>query len=237
VNTTSTVLPEHNKTTDLVCLAGLTSGLVCTLIAALAMPEAGRFWAYATILSRLLMYWGASRKMGGRIFAELLAMGLIAGLIEVLADYYLIHWVTTGRLIYPPGDAILLDSPLWMPFAWTCVVVEFGYVGLRLARLGRQPWLGAIVGGLLSGVAIGFYEYFAYQAGWWSYAPAKRMIGAHCSVYIPVGEAIMFTAFYPIFTRTQQIEDATLRAIVRGALFGATILVSYAVAHLMIEGQ
>jgi hypothetical protein len=229
--------PEQNKTTDLVCLAGLTSGLICTLIAANLMPEAGRFWAYTTILSRLLMYWGTSRTRSGKIYAELLSMGLIAGFIELLADYYLIHWVTAGRLVYVASDAILLDSPLWMPFAWTCVVTELGYVGLRLARIGRQPWLGAIAGGLLAGVTIGVYEYFAYQAGWWYYESARRMIGTHCALYIPLAEAIMFSLFYPIFTRTQKIEDGTLRAIARGSLFGATIFASCVIAHLMLEGR
>jgi hypothetical protein len=228
---------EHTQTTDLICLAGLTSGLVCTLVAAYLMPEAGRFWAYATIFSRLFLYWGVSRTQGGRIYADLLAMGLIAGVIELLADYYLMHWVTSGRLVYPPGDAIFLESPLWMPFAWTCVITELGYATLRLARLGRQPWIGAVTGALLAGATIGVYEYFAYKAGWWYYAPAKQMIGAHCALYIPVGEIIMFGAFYPIFTRTQTIEDATLRGIARGVLFGGAIFASYALAHALIEGR
>src|SRR5262245_6362659 len=150
--------PQQNKVTDLVCLGGLTSGLVTTLICAYGMPEASRFWVYATIFSRLFTHWGVSRTKVGRIYADLLGMGLIAGAIELLADYFLIHWVNNGRLVYPPGDAILLDSPLWMPFAWTCVVTELGYITLRLARIGKRPWIGAIAGGLIAGNTIGIYE-------------------------------------------------------------------------------
>ncbi|MEO8305439.1 MAG: hypothetical protein ABI724_15080 [Betaproteobacteria bacterium] len=52
--------------------------------------------------------------------------------------------------------------------------------------------IASIVIAIAAGVTIGFYEYFAYRAGWWKYAPANAMIGCFCARFIPLGEAFVF---------------------------------------------
>jgi len=173
-----------SRESDAVCLLGVGSGLAVVATASFAIPQASRFLVYATIFSRLLLYWGVARTRWGRIFGALLGMGVIAGLVEVLADYFLIHWTRSGQLIYPAGDAVVLDSPLWMPFAWTCVITELGYLILRLGAVWGRASLGSLVGAPLAGTMIGVYEYLAYRAGWWHYGPARWMLGAHCALYI-----------------------------------------------------
>ena len=45
----------------------------------------------------------------------------------------------TGRLTYLTGnDVVLLGSPIWMPVAWACIIVELGYPALRLFGLLRR---------------------------------------------------------------------------------------------------
>src|SRR5512140_2131476 len=120
--------PEFSGKTDLVWLAGNASALGATFIAAQWMAADGQFWIYATVLSRVLLYAAAGRREGCGIFRELLSMGLVAGFVELLADYFLVHWTRSGQLVYTThGDVVLLASPIYMPFAWACVIVEFGY--------------------------------------------------------------------------------------------------------------
>jgi hypothetical protein len=41
--------------------------------------------------------------------------------------------VSNGRLVYlTENDIVLLGSPVWMPLAWACVIVEISYPAIRL---------------------------------------------------------------------------------------------------------
>jgi hypothetical protein len=224
-----------SRRTDLVWVAGNGCGLGATFIAAYLDPHDGLFWAYATVISRLLLYLWVGRASWGTIFRELLCMGLVAGVLELLADYFLVHWIRSGQLVYPTPDTVLLASPLYMPFAWACVVVEFGYLLLRLAGVLRRAWLASIVGGAAAGAAIGVYEFFAFRAGWWYYQPAHAMLGATCALYIPVGEFLMFSGFIYIFRHSANEPDWPRRALLRGTLFGIAIFAAYAVAYAALE--
>lgn len=226
---------QFSRRTDLVWIAGNASGLGATLFAAYLNPHNGLFWAYATVLSRLLLYAWAGRTTWGSIFRELLPMGLIAGVLELLADYFLVHWILSGQLVYPTPDAVLLASPLYMPFAWACIVVEFGYLLLRMAGALRRAWLAGIVGGAIAGAAIGVYEFLAFRAGWWYYRPAHVMLGATCALYVPAGEFLMFAGFIYIFRHSGSEADWLRRAVLRGTLFGIAIFAAYAVAYAALE--
>jgi hypothetical protein len=222
-----------SRRTDLVWLAGNASGLGATFVAAYLMPSHGLFWAYATVASRLVLYAWSARAEWGVVFRELLPLGLVAGFLELFADYFLVHWTRSGQLIYPTPDTVLLASPLYMPFAWACVVVEFGYLLLRLTAALRRTWMAALIGGVLAGSTIAIYEYFAFRAGWWYYKPAQAMLGKTCALYIPAGEFLMFAAFPYIFRSTD--EDWVRRALKRGTLFGVTIGLAYAVGYAVLE--
>ena len=123
-------LDELSASSDCLWLVALTTGLTFTLIAAypFAHTASGVFWAYAGLLIRGGLYlWAGDglRGRGGETIEMLLGLGLVAGLLEILIDWPLIHWVPTGRLVYLTGnDVVLLGSPIWMPLAWACVIVE-----------------------------------------------------------------------------------------------------------------
>ena len=228
-----------SKQTDLVWLLGTSSAMVATLILVYLFPypehKAGQFWVYAAVLWRVMLYWGYGRTANGKVFLNLLGIGLVAGFVELLTDYFLVNWIDTGRLVYTnSNDVVFLASPAYMPFAWACVVVEFGYLILRLGKV-TNSFVGTLIGALSAGVAIGFYELFAYKAGWWHYTPARAMIGEHCALYIPLGEFLMFLPFLWIVRRTERIADSHTRSIVAGALFGVTIFLAYASAYLILE--
>ncbi|GAB3257315.1 hypothetical protein GCM10027347_19690 [Larkinella harenae] len=53
---------------------------------------------------------------------KLLVLGLIAGIGELLADWWLVD--TTGTLVYPNKESMLIRSPFYMPFAWAVGKIE-----------------------------------------------------------------------------------------------------------------
>ena len=227
--------------TDAVWLAGNAIGLGLTLAAAFVFPGHGLIFAYLAVTVRLALYTHAAGWPGGEYFDQMLRLGLVAGFFEIFADYVLVRLLVSGRLVYLTRDAVLLESPLYMPFAWACIIVELGYVSVRLYSLFRGApwgaWAASLVGGLTAGVFIGLYEYFAFRAGWWKYEPARVMIGPYCAAYIPLGECLMFLVMLPLLTWLgQRDESPSRRAFSGGIAFAAIILVSYVVAYVVLEG-
>ena len=234
---------------DLVWMLGMATGLGLTLVAAypFAHTPSGNFWAYAGLLIRGGLYlWAgdALRGRGGETIVTLFRVGIVAGLLEILVDWALIHWVPTGKLVYLTGnDVVLLGSPVWMPLAWACVIVELSYPALRgysVVRRSLSPVTAAIaistVVAVMAGITIGFYEYFAYRADWWKYEQARVMIGNFCAVYIPLGEFFMFLPVIPIMARALAQEDRrTAAALESGAMFAVAIAVGYAIAYVLLE--
>lgn len=242
-------LDELSAFSDRVWLAGLTIGLSLTLVAAypFAHTPSGNFFAYAGLLIRGGLYlWAGDglRGKGGETVLTLFRVGGVAGLLEILVDWALIHWVPTGKLVYLTGnDVVVLGSPLWMPLAWACVIVELSYPALRLYGLLRHriarataAMVASVSTSVMAGVTIGFYEYFAYRADWWKYEPARVMIGDFCAVYIPLGEFFMFLPAIPIMARALARPDRrTAAALESGGLFALSIAMGYAVAYVLLE--
>jgi hypothetical protein len=242
-------LDELSAASDRLWLIALGTGLLSTLIAAypFAHTPSGNFWAYAGLLIRGGLYiWAPDRLRGrgGETLETLFRLGLVAGLLEILIDWALIHWVPTGRLVYLTGnDVVLLGSPIWMPLAWACVIVELGYPAVRgygLLRRRVSSFVAvvsvSVINGMLAGVTVGFYEYFAYRADWWKYEPARVMVGQFCALYIPLGEFFMFLPVIPIAARAMA-ESAHPRAasLESGALFALSIGAGYGLAYTLLE--
>jgi hypothetical protein len=227
----------------------MTIGLVLTLIAAFAPlpPTGGTMCAYLALLIRSALYASAGetlRSRGGDVIVGLFAMGIVAGLFELLVDWWLVHGIANGRLEYlGEHDVVLLASPIWMPVAWACIIVDLGYLAVRMfarLRAGMGDRAATIVTSttvaISAGIIVGFYEYFAFRAGWWRYAPAHAMIGSFCAVFIPLGEAFMFLAILPIAARALSRDDRPVAsAIAAGASFSVAILAGYALAYLLLE--
>jgi hypothetical protein len=198
-------------------------------------------FAYLAVTLRLSLYALAAGRAGGGYFDQMLRLGLVAGFFEIFADYVLVQVLVSGRLVYLTRDAVLLESPLYMPLAWACVIVEFGYVPVRLHGLLRGTrwgaWAASLAGALVAGSSIGVYEYLAFRAGWWKYEPARVMIGPYCAAYVPIGEFLMFLSMLPLLTWLGRSEQSVgRRAIVGGVAFATIILASYVVSYVVLEG-
>ena len=96
--------------------------------------------------------------------------------------------------------------------------------------------LASLLVGVGAGVTVGFYEYYAWLAGWWRYEPAHAMIGPYCALFVPLGELFMFLAILPIAAVALDDEEhPTAAAIAGGARFAGAIAAGYALAYLLLE--
>ncbi len=244
-------LAQLSPASDRAWLAALLTGLAFTLIAAYGFPypqsTSGKFWAYFGLLIRGAIFLAAGERLrgrGGETLSRLFALGLVAGGFELPIDWALIHWVGSGRLVYLTGnDVVLLGSPVWMPLAWACVIVELGYPALRLfglwrERMGRRvaAVLTTLIVAIAAGNTVGFYEYFAYRAGWWKYLPAHAMLGEFCALYVPLGEFLMFLVILPVAARVVGEESRPHAAAIAGGVsFAGAIAAGYGIAYALLE--
>lgn len=239
---------ELSRASDLTWFAATSVGLGFTLIAAFLFPfsPSGKFWAYAGLFIRAALYlWSgeACRGRGGETLAQLFKLGVVAGIFELLVDWWLIHWISHGRLVYLTGnDVVLLGSPIWMPLAWACVTVELGYPALRLFGIFKKSMsrrkaalIASFIAATGAGVTVGFYEYFAYRANWWRYEKANVMLGDFCALYIPLGEFFMFLPVLCIAAAALSDDRPRASVILGGVRFAAAIAIGYALAYLLLE--
>ena len=118
-----------------------------------------------------------------RLLARFILFGLVAGIVELAADAWLVDGTRT--LDYSVGGGPMIwRSPIWMPLAWEVVAVQFGYIGLRLRE--RFGWIGLLLVAILGAVNIPFYEEMARKIHWWQYSGCRMF--SFTPWYIIVGE-------------------------------------------------
>ncbi|MDF0672882.1 MAG: hypothetical protein P0120_00870 [Nitrospira sp.] len=161
--------------------------------------------------------------------ARLMVFGLAVGFTELAADAWLVDYTKT--LDYSIGGGPMLwRSPIWMPFAWEIVAVQFGYVGLWLwNRFGGWGLLGI---GLLGAINIPYYEEMARYINWWQYSNCRML--SYTPYYIILGEfgiAILLTIL------AQRVSQDTWTAtLIAGTAGGSGIFICYALAYGVTDG-
>jgi hypothetical protein len=158
------------------------------------------------------------------LLMRFIIFGLVAGLVELAADAWLVDY--TRSLDYAIGGGPMLwRSPVWMPFAWEIVAVQFGYLGLRLQEhFGK---FGLILIGVLGAVNIPYYEEMARRIHWWQYRGC-RMIGG-TPYYIIIGEFLIAVAFALLVKKFRRSD--VISAALAGVFAGAAIFMAYAIAY------
>ena len=175
----------------------------------------------------ILLAFAARRR--DAFLARLMIFGLATGFAELAADAWLVDW--THTLDYTIGGGPMLwRSPLWMPFAWEIVTVQFGCLGLWLwERLGARG-LAAI--GVLGAINIPYYEEMARRIHWWTYSGC-RMI-SNTPHYIILGEFLIAIALAIL---AKQVRRGGARmALLAGVVGGAAIFAGYVIAYGITDG-
>jgi hypothetical protein len=158
-----------------------------------------------------------------------LLMTVVAGFTELAADKWLIE--STRTLVYYPDEPFIVDSPLYMPFAWAMILTNIGYLGY-LISLREDRWKTIVLTMLLGGTIIPLFEHWAKGANWWWYRNTP-MIG-YVPYYIILGEAIICAG---LAWSLHQLKDTCypkLTALVLGIGSGLWIWLSYFIAYWLI---
>jgi hypothetical protein len=155
--------------------------------------------------------------------------GLAVGFSELPADAWLVEYTKT--LDYSIGGGpTLWRSPLWMPFAWEVVAVQFAYLGLWLwNRFGGR---GLLAIGVLGAINIPYYEEMARRINWWQYGNCRML--SYTPYFIILGE---FGIAITLTLLARHVAEGGWRnAILAGLAGGAGIFVCYAVAYGITDG-
>ncbi|HSY18406.1 MAG TPA: hypothetical protein VK815_08735 [Candidatus Acidoferrales bacterium] len=163
------------------------------------------------------------------LLLRFMIFGLVAGFTELAADAWLVDY--THTLDYSIGGGPMLwRSPLWMPFAWEVVAVQFGYLGLRLQEhFGR---FGLIIIGILGATNIPYYEEMARRIHWWKYGGCRMVSGT--PYYIILGEFLIAVAFAWLVLKFRR--GNIFSAVAAGMFGGVAIFIAYAVAYGLTDG-
>jgi hypothetical protein len=81
------------------------------------------WWGYG--LSAVFLTYALITK--DKLLLYFFIFSLTAGFAELIADAWLVDYTKT--LFYPIPEPMLLRSPAYMPFSWTVVLLEVGYMG------------------------------------------------------------------------------------------------------------
>ncbi|MFY7857358.1 MAG: DUF6989 domain-containing protein [Rubrivivax sp.] len=181
----------HARSTDPTEPARLRFVLVCMALVLGAnvlgaLTAAGPRFALASTFFTVVVMVGGTLWRRDAVLARWLVIGFVAGWIEIATDAWLVGH--TGTLVYPPGEPMVWDSPLYMPFAWMLVLAQLGAIGgVLLNRWGILRATAATA--LLGGVSIPLYEHLAKGAGYWWYQDTPMLFSA--PLYVILSEALI----------------------------------------------
>lgn len=180
------------------------------------------------LVDNTLLLWYVA-KQHDLLIGRLILFGLAVGFSELAADAWLVEYTKT--LDYSIGGGPMLwHSPLWMPFAWEIVAVQFGYVGLWLWN--RFGGWGLAANGLLGAINIPYYEEMARQIHWWQYSNCRML--SSTPYYIILGE---FGIAIILAILAKRLTDGTwTRSLLTGIAGGLGIFLCYALAYGITEG-
>jgi hypothetical protein len=154
---------------------------------------------------------------------KLLVFGIAAGIVELLADCWLVR--STGTLVYPNDEPMIACSPLYMPFAWAVILVQIGYLGWLISNK-EKMWISMLCSLVIGFAVIPLFEYWAKGAGWWYYENCKMIYNTPW--YIILGEGLI-CSMLPLFFKHIFLRKHAFQ-VVLGIVEGLWIWASYFIA-------
>jgi hypothetical protein len=179
------VMPGLDKSTTRVVL--LTAGILLAWSWGSSLLDAGPVSASIITYGLYGFYWLFAFRTKNPLIQRLLIFGTIAGLLELVTDYYLVDVINS--LVYPGGELMIWSSPAYMPFAWSNVLLQLSFIGVLLtSHYGVLK--ASIMLGIAGGMYIPTYEHLAKDAGWWFYNFNTPML-FNAPLYVIICEALI----------------------------------------------
>lgn len=161
-----------------------------------------------------------------RVLLGWLIFGLVAGVGELVADWWLVN---TGTLVYPQDEPIIWVSPAYMPFAWTMVLLQIGGLASWFVERFSVPVAGVLTA-VAAGVNIPIYEHLAKGADWWYYKETPMLFDA--PYYVIFAE---FLLAVPLAWFAKRVTEGPLsRAAVLGAVEAVVMFVASVIAFKVL---
>lgn len=159
---------------------------------------------------------------------RLLLFGLAAGIIELIADKWLVQDIKS--LVYPATEPKIWCSPDYMPFAWAVVLVQVGYLGFMIST--KKKMIEAMLLCFVIGICfIPVFEQCAYSAGWWYYNSCKMLFNTPWYIIISEGMICFFLPFIFFY----ETKHNNLSAVIAGVLEGFWIFISYFIMFNLLK--
>lgn len=178
-------IPGLDKKTTRVIL--ISSGVLIAWSAVSSFTESGPVTASIITYGLYAFYWFYALYYKNPLIHRLLIFGTIAGILELVADYYLVD--VANSLIYPENEPMIWSSPAYMPFAWSNVLLQLSFIGVLLTKK-YNLIKASIILMIAGGMYIPLYEHLAKDAGWWWYSSNSIML-FDAPVYVIVCEALI----------------------------------------------
>lgn len=205
----------------------VTIAITLTVAALSSYFHAGWMSAAALAFGMYALLGAFALRTGDKFLLKLLVFGLMAGIVELAADCWLVE--STGTLLYAGGEPMIFCSPAYMPFAWAVVLVQVGYLGFLIS--GHKPMWQSMLATLVIGLLfIPLFEHWANGAGWWVYQNTP-MIG-DTPWYIILAEGLICMLLPLLFV--YEVQKSYLRAIIFGVFHGLWIWLAYFVSYNLI---
>lgn len=217
--------PGLDKTTTRIIL--LTAGVLLVWSFGSSLLHAGPVSASIITYGLYAFYWWYAISRKNPLIIRLLILGTIAGILELFTDHYLVEGIQS--LVYPAKEAMIWSSPLYMPFAWSNVLLQLGFIGVLLTHRYGLP-IATVVLGIAGGMYIPAYEHLAKDAGWWWYN-ANTTMALNAPVYVIVCEALISFSLPAVLYYSAHHDFR--RTAVAGVLLGGWIYASAVIAYLL----
>ncbi|MGC4020495.1 MAG: hypothetical protein QM734_00390 [Cyclobacteriaceae bacterium] len=181
------------------------------------------WWGYG--LSAVFLIYALWRK--DQLLIKFFVFALVAGLAELLSDMWLVDFTKT--LIYPHPEPMLLKSPAYMPFSWTVVLMEVGYIGWLLTnRWGLVVATIALC--ILGALLVPLYETWAIHAKWWYYidTPLLWIVPK----YVILAEGLLMLSVPYLLKKTES--SGWISVVWFGIVEGAVMFLACVIAYYLL---
>jgi hypothetical protein len=203
-------------------LGVMTFGIILLIIDSIRQRGfvSAMWWGYG--LSAVFVVFSLATR--DKMMLRFILFALSAGFAELVADAWLVDY--TNTLIYPLPEPIIWASPAYMPFSWTVVLVEVGYIGWLVTQrwgLVKASFFLCLLGALL----VPMYESWAIHAGWWHYQHTEMIFKV--PVYVIIAEGLLMLTMPFMLGKVQNAPVRTV--ILWGLAEGFVMLIACFIAY------
>lgn len=222
----TTEVPGLDKRTTIAIL--ISSGVLIGWSLISSILESGPISASIVTYGLYVFYWFYAIKYQNPLIQRLLIFGTVAGILELITDHYLVS--TIDSLVYPGNELMVWSSPMYMPFAWSNVLLQLSFVGVLLTKK-KGLVVASIVLCIAGGMYIPLYEHLAKDAGWWWYHQNVKMI-FNAPLYVIVCEALISLSlpFLIQYAEQHQLKKTVYLGIVEGGWILLSAYIAFTIA-------